>query len=70
MVYIYFEMARVQSSTEKAVRFTISGAIGTQLFYFLYQGLHYLPFETYKTSFAWFAAYLASIVWQTELHAR
>ena len=63
-------MVRVQSKTEKVVRFAASGMIGTQLFYFLYQALHYLPFETYKTTFAWFAAYLASIVWQTELHAR
>jgi putative flippase GtrA len=50
------------------VRFIISGLIGNAAFYLLYEGLHqYLHLDSVV---CWVVAYLLSILWQMELHAR
>lgn len=52
--------------------FNLSGAIGTVLFYFLYEFiLHALVpnfFGSMKASFAWTISYIVSIIWQHALH--
>jgi len=59
------------SDVPRMVRFSISGLIGTILFYLVYQGiLRVLWFEQYKPTISWLVSYLLSIAWQMELHAR
>lgn len=50
------------------IRFMISGLIGTALFYVVYEGIH--RFLHLSPALCWFFAYLLSILWQMELHAR
>mmetsp|Transcript_15459 Transcript_15459/g.21555 ORF Transcript_15459/g.21555 Transcript_15459/m.21555 type:complete len:135 (+) Transcript_15459:57-461(+) len=60
-----------QSQAQEAFLFSISGTIGTWLFYFFYEIVHYLVWwEPYKATFCWLFSYLVSIIWQMELHAR
>ena len=52
----------------KAVRFQISGLIGTVLFYFLYRLV--IDVLSVGPTLAWLLSYMASNWWQFELHSR